>query len=97
MTLKFYILIFTITIGASSSLKLEPNLTYDYVDVESDVDNSETVDHQGYHSSGPLRGSKSGPMKAKPPGSVGRMQDTTVLYEAPTTTHKSKVRVSKVV
>ena len=66
--------------------------TYDYVDTA--VDNSETAEHQGaqlYHSIGPLPGSKSGPMKAKPPSSVGRVQDNAVLYEAPNTTHKFKV------
>ena len=53
---------------------------YDYID--TDVDSSEAAMHQevlSYHSSGPLPGSKSGPMKAKPPGSVGRVQDNTVL------------------
>ena len=74
---------------------MEQNATYDYV--ETDVDTSEAAMLQevlSYHSSGPLPGSKSGPMKAKPPGSVGRIQDNSVLYEAPTTTHKSKFRVS---
>ena len=66
--------------------------TYDYGHIYIAIDNSEIAEHHGallYHSSGPLPGSKSGPMT---PGSVGRIQDNTVLYEAPTTTHKSKVR-----